>query len=138
MRRPNLWRCSTQTAGSGPLNILPSRQVGAAPPPPPPAVQPDQPRRAALGSLNSRILIRATEMSWVQITDDRGNLVMTRVLEPGETYRVPNSDGLTLASGNAGGLEVLIDGVVQQPLGLRGTVVRNVSLDPDNFGASGN
>ncbi len=129
---------TTDSSGSGPLNILPTRQVGAAPPPPPPAVQPDQPRRAALGSLNSRILIRATEMSWVQITDDRGNLVMTRVLEPGETYRVPNSDGLTLASGNAGGLEVLIDGVVQQPLGLRGTVVRNVALDPDNFGADGN
>ena len=73
-------------------------------------------------------------MSWVQITDDLGNLVMTRVLEPGEAYRVPNTEGLTLASRNAGGLEVLIDGVVQSPLGLRGTVVRNVALDPDNFG----
>ena len=123
-------------SASGPTNILPGRQpvVAEAPPQPPPAVPADQQRRNGLGSLNSRILIRATEMSWVQITDDLGNLVMTRVLEPGEAYRVPNTEGLTLASGNAGGLEVLIDGVVQSPLGLRGTVVRNVALDPDNFG----
>ncbi len=130
-----------QSAGgaiSAPTNIIPNRStsVAAAPPPPPPAVQSDQTRRSGLGSLNSRILIRATEMSWVQITDDLGNLVMTRVLEPGETYRVPNTDGLTLASGNAGGLEVLVDGVVQPPLGLRGTVVRNVALDPEGFGAN--
>ncbi len=129
---------SGSAAGSGPINILPGRQTAAAPPPPPPAVQSDQTRRSGLGSLNSRILIRATEMSWVQITDDLGNLVMTRVLEPGETYRVPNTDGLTLASGNAGGLEVVVDGVVQAPLGLRGTVVRNVALDPENFGARRN
>ena len=122
---------------SAPTNILPGRQqITAEPPPPPPAFQPDQPRRGSLGSLNSRIVIRATEMSWVQITDDLGNLVMTRVLDPGETYRVPNTEGLTLASGNAGGLEILVDGVVQPPLGLRGTVVRNVTLDPDSFGAN--
>ena len=51
---------------------------------------------------------------------------------------MPNTDGLTLASGNTGGLEVVVDGVVQAPLGLRGTVVRNVSLDPDNFGVRRN
>ena len=122
---------------SAPTNILPGRQqITAEPPPPPPAFQPDQPRRSSLGNLNSRIVIRATEMSWVQITDDLGNLVMTRVLDPGETYRVPNTEGLTLASGNAGGLEILVDGVVQPPLGLRGTVVRNVTLNPDSFGAN--
>ena len=122
---------------SAPTNILPGRQqTTAEPPPAPPAFQPDQPRRSSLGNLNSRIVIRATEMSWVQITDDLGNLVMTRVLDPGETYRVPNTEGLTLASGNAGGLEILVDGVVQPPLGLRGTVVRNVTLDPDSFGAN--
>lgn len=122
---------------SAPTNILPGRQqTTAEPPPPPPAFQPDQSRRSSLGNLNSRIVIRATEMSWVQITDDLGNLVMTRVLDPGETYRVPNTEGLTLASGNAGGLEILVDGVVQPPLGLRGTVVRNVTLDPDSFGAN--
>lgn len=126
----------SDTAISAPTNILPNRQptVATAPPPPPPAAEPGQARRSGLGTLNSRILIRATEMSWVQITDDLGNLVMTRVLERGETYRVPNTDGLTLASGNAGGLEVVVDGVVQPPLGLRGTVVRNVALDPENFG----
>lgn len=134
---PNgLPKANTGPSADGPTNILPTGRstVATAPPPPPPAVQPGQTRRNGLGNLNSRIQIRATEMSWVQITDDLGNLVMTRVLDPGETYRVPNTEGLTLASGNAGGLEVLIDGVAQGPLGLRGTVVRNVALDPDNFG----
>ncbi len=129
-------KANTGQPTGGPTNILPAGPSSVATAPPqPPAAQSGQPRRNGLGNLNSRILIRATEMSWVQITDDLGNLVMTRVLDPGEMYRVPNTEGLTLASGNAGGLEVVIDGVVQGPLGLRGTVVRNVTLDPDNFGA---
>jgi cytoskeleton protein RodZ len=81
----------------------------------------------------ARVVLRATAESWVQIRDKNGALLFTRVLKPGESYNVPNQDGLTMVAGNAGGLDVAVDGVDVPHLGDLGRVVRNVSLDPDHL-----
>lgn len=56
-----------------------------------------------------------------------------RTLKPGETYRVPNRSGLTLFTGNAGGLDVTVDGKKAPSLGASGTVRRNVALEPEEL-----
>ena len=53
-----------------------------------------------------------------------------RVLRAGDSYQVPNQSGLTLLTGNAGGLEIEVDGTVLGALGPVGTVRRNVALEP--------
>lgn len=59
-------------------------------------------------------------------------------MKQGESYNVPNQPGLTLVVGNAGGLDLTVDGAPVPKLGDTGRVVRNVSLDPDHLlGASG-
>ena len=60
-------------------------------------------------------------------------LLMTRVLRRGDEYRVPNRDGLTLLTGNAGGIEFVVDGAALQPLGPVGAVRSNVMLDPQRL-----
>ncbi|MBV9200855.1 MAG: DUF4115 domain-containing protein, partial [Alphaproteobacteria bacterium] len=52
-----------------------------------------------------------------------------RVLPAGETYRVPEQTGLSMRTGNAGGLEITVDGVAAPPIGRMGMVRRNVALD---------
>ena len=52
------------------------------------------------------------------------------MLKAGETYRVPRS-GLILRTGNAGALEVMVDGKPAPALGTLGTLRRNVTLEPD-------
>lgn len=79
-----------------------------------------------------RIVIRAVADSWVQVNDSDGSLVMTRVLRPGDSYEVPE-DGLRLVTGNAGGLEILVDGQRVPALGASGVVLRNVPLDPNRL-----
>ncbi|MGP1397417.1 MAG: RodZ domain-containing protein [Inquilinaceae bacterium] len=101
----------------------------APPPPPPEAVS----GGAVPGDVDGRVVLRATAMSWVQVRDNRGSLVMTRVLEPGDIYQVPDTEGLRLVSGNAGGVEITVDGQPVAPIGESGEVVRNVSLDPDDL-----
>ncbi|MEO1248542.1 MAG: RodZ domain-containing protein, partial [Pseudomonadota bacterium] len=103
-----------------------SAAIAAARPPGPPT-------SPTFGGENedSRVLINATAMSWVQVRDDAGNLVMTRVLQPGESYRVPNRQGLHMVTGNAGGIEIFVDGQPTPPFGRHGDVVRNIDLDPD-------
>jgi cytoskeleton protein RodZ len=76
------------------------------------------------------IVIRATADSWIQIRDARQSVILTRVLKAGESYQVPVQPGLSMRTGNAGGLEITVDGNLAPPLGPMGAVRRNVVLDP--------
>jgi cytoskeleton protein RodZ len=78
----------------------------------------------------SRVVLRATAISWVELRDANGKRVFSRLLKKGETYNVPGRDGITLATGNAGALDVLVDGQTIGPLGPIGAVRRDVLLEP--------
>lgn len=75
------------------------------------------------------VVIRATADSWIQIRDARQSVLLTRVLKAGESCRAPAQPGLSMRTGNAGGLEIMVDGVPAPPIGARGMVRRNVALD---------
>lgn len=83
----------------------------------------------APGQQESRILIRATQDSWVQIRDANGEVMLSRVLRPGDVFRVPDKPGLKLRTGNAGGLAVTVDGKDSGALGASGQLLREVSLE---------
>lgn len=85
---------------------------------------------------SSRVQIRALQESWVQVRDATGNLLITRVLRVGDVYRAPDEPGLTMVTGNAGGLEVTVDGNKVAALGETGQVLRGVSLDADKLKAA--
>jgi cytoskeleton protein RodZ len=55
------------------------------------------------------------------------------VLKSGEVYKVPPKPGLSLRTGNAGALEISVDGKTMPPIGGIGTLRRNVALDPDEL-----
>lgn len=81
----------------------------------------------------ARVVLHAIADSWVQVRDKTSNLLFTRVLKPGEHYNVPNQPGLTMIAGNAGGLDITVDGMNAPRIGEAGRVARNVSLDPDHL-----
>jgi cytoskeleton protein RodZ len=100
----------------------------AAPIPPPPSL--------AASSLvanpdDGRILLRAHADSWVQVHDKQGQILLNRVLRPGETWQVPARQPLMLTTGNAGGVDLVVDGVVAPSLGGAGVVRRDMPLDAD-------
>jgi len=80
---------------------------------------------------DARIVVRAKQDSWVQVRDAQDALLLTRVLRAGDVYYVPDIRGLTLLTGNAGGIEIAVDGVTLPPLGPIGAVRRQIALDPD-------
>lgn len=85
------------------------------------------------GNADARIVLRAKLDSWVQVRDEENNVLMTRILRMGDTYRAPNRPGLTLLTGNAGALEILVDGNVVPAIGPIGAVRRNVALDAERL-----
>lgn len=78
----------------------------------------------------ARVIIRATEQSWIEVRDAKGTLWASRILRPGDEFRAPDVPGLSMTTGNAGGVSISLDGRELPPLGEKGRVVRDVSLVP--------
>lgn len=76
-----------------------------------------------------KVVLRAKLESWVQITNEKNESIFSRVLRAGETYTVPNEPGLMMTTGNAGGVEILLDGKKLKSLGSVGLVRRDFPLD---------
>jgi|AntRauTorcE11897_2_1112592.scaffolds.fasta_scaffold04772_3 cytoskeleton protein RodZ len=83
----------------------------------------------------SRVTLRANADSWVKITNSSGRSLFQKVLRPGDEFMVPNKKGLEMATGNAGGLDIYIDGKKIEPIGRSGDIMRGVSLDPQELSA---
>ena len=77
----------------------------------------------------ARIVIRATADSWIQIRATDQSVLFARVLKAGESYRVPDRPGVLMRTGNAGGLEITVDGKPAPSIGPIGAI-RNVPLEP--------
>jgi cytoskeleton protein RodZ len=79
---------------------------------------------------DGRIDIRAVADCWIQVRAADRSIVFSRVLKAGETYHVPRA-GLSLRTGNAGGLAIAVDGKPAPTIGAIGTLRRNVVLEPE-------
>lgn len=80
---------------------------------------------------SARVIVRATADSWVQVQGANNELLLTRILRAGDTYYAPNRNDLVLMTGNAGAIEVMVDGKVLGTLGPVGAVRRNIGLHAD-------
>jgi len=123
----------------------PSATALLAAPPKPEPVLPTVPASSAVPSEgrvfgaqneNARVVIRAHGESWIQIRDAANQAIASRVLRAGDSYRVPSQSGLTMMTGNAGMLDIFVDGSQTPSLGAVGLVKRNISLDPERLRGS--
>ncbi len=78
-----------------------------------------------------RIVLRAKAEAWIQVREKGGQVLLNRVLRPGETWQVPAKPSLLLTTGNAAGTELLVDGSPTPSLGGDGAVRRDLPLDAD-------
>ena len=92
---------------------------------------PDQPHVYGFANGETRILIRATSDSWIQVRDRDHVPIFTRQLHPGDVYRVPDRPGLSMRTGHGAALEILVDGQAVPPIG--GAVRPNVVLDANRL-----
>lgn len=81
----------------------------------------------------SRLTLKARAPVWVRIEDAQGNVVMTQMLMKGDTYRVPNREGLVVIARDGGLLSYVIDGKEKGILGTPGEILVGRSLDMKSF-----
>jgi cytoskeleton protein RodZ len=101
------------------------------PPDLPQSDQTQEPVVYGADNADARITIQALGDSWVEIKDVDDELLLTRVLQTGDSFLVPNRLGLTMMTGNAGALRITVDGEPVQSIGPRGSVRRDVKLEPE-------
>ena len=82
---------------------------------------------------STEMILKATGNSWVEIEDMEGNILMTRLMRPGETYVVPNLIGLTFNTGNAGALSLSQGDVIIPKLGEIGEILTARPLNIKTF-----
>lgn len=117
---------------------LPPAQTADAPPAPAPATAPSAPTSfGAADGENSRVRVEATGPAWIQVRGPNNEQVFTRLLNAGERYVVPDREGLTLLTGNAGAVRIVVDGQPLPPFGAEGEVKRGIPLDPERLKTGG-
>jgi cytoskeleton protein RodZ len=111
--------------------------AAAAPVPPLPGLAPVTPAQVTAGPAASapdqaQIVLRATADAWMQVRDRNGSgVLLNRILHSGDTWPVPSRPNLVLTTGNAGGTELVVGGVVTPVAGGSGAVRRDLPLDAD-------
>lgn len=81
----------------------------------------------------ANVILQAAKESWVKIEDGRGNTVISQVLVPGDVYYVPAGDNYKATFGNAGGIDVWVNGVLVPDVGPDNTRKTGISLAPDKL-----
>lgn len=77
------------------------------------------------------VVLKAIDNVWLEIRTKEQKVILSRVLSKGEEYWVPeDQNGLVMTLGNAGGLQITLDGSELPVLGRKGQVIRSLSLDP--------
>jgi len=98
-----------------------------------PKVQTPQPSsRRSFQNRNSRITLRVRRPTRVAVQGPRNRVFIDRTLAPGETYVVPNIDGVRLSALDAGAVEVILDGISVGFAGKDGGSTRGLLLTPKN------
>ena len=82
---------------------------------------------------NPRIVLIANSNAWIKVV--RGDFVLiSRTLKKGDRYQVSrNSENLYLETGNAGGLDVYVEGLLLPPLGSKGERMSAIRLDAEEL-----
>ena len=76
--------------------------------------------------------LSATEKTWLSISSE-GKRLFSGFLEPSQTKTLTGLDAARMTVGNAGGIEVRLNGKPIGPIGKSGQVRRVVFTGPDNF-----
>lgn len=81
----------------------------------------------------ANVILQATQESWVKVEDGRGKTVFSRVLVPGDVYYVPAGNKYKATFGNAGGIDIWVDGQLIPDVGANHMRVAGISLSPENL-----
>ena len=82
---------------------------------------------------NPRVILRARNDVRVTVSDSSGRVYLNQDLKAGDSYQAPDRTGLTMATSNAGAVELDLDGIAMGRAGAQQEILGKVSLDPQSL-----
>ncbi len=123
-------RLAAATPSAPPISAAGAPPASASVPPgSAAAAMPTAAEDAALAAAPA-LAVHATADAWIEVRDAKGNVLFSHLLHAGDSWTVPPGPALVMTTGNAGGTELVTNGVASPPLGPSGAVLRNVPLSP--------
>ena len=75
------------------------------------------------------IAIVATREAWVQVTSSTGSVILAKIMQPGEEFTLPQTEGSpTMRAGMSGSVYFSVNRELYGPAGVGSNVVKNVEL----------
>ena len=74
-----------------------------------------------------------TELSWIEIKDSHGKILLSKDMNHGESYDMIPQDGMRFSTGNAGGIQIQRAGQTDFTMGKHGEIIKNIALDSPRF-----
>ncbi len=84
-------------------------------------------------NLSDSTLLKVTEDSWIEVRDEKGDIVVSRLFHPQETYEFKDSQGFVLKTGNARGIHLMSGEKSISFPGQQGEIKTGISLDPEKW-----
>jgi cytoskeleton protein RodZ len=81
----------------------------------------------------ARVVLRALNDTRITVRAEDGTLYLNRDLKAGDTYQLPNTPGLSMATNDGASVEVVLDGLALGRAGQTQQVLGRVSLDPQSL-----
>lgn len=94
------------------------------------------PVRERFGTENratAKIILQAVRKSWLKVEDTRGKTEISRVLVTGDVYYLPTGKTFTATFGDAGGVDVWVDGKLAPKQGADHVQKTGISLDAEKL-----
>ena len=82
---------------------------------------------------NPRVILRMRADAHLVVRGPEGQILLNRDLKAGDSYRVPNTPGVTMATDNAAAVEVNLDGTALGRAGAPQAGLPDLSLDPQSL-----
>jgi cytoskeletal protein RodZ len=117
-------------ASKVPTGVPPEAETppaASAEPRPSVAAPPATPVDTAAPKGSQRLVVRAMEPTWIRVQTDDGR-VAEELLPAGATREWTSAKRFVVTVGNAGGIEVELNGRLLPPLGARGAVIQRLEL----------
>ena len=87
------------------------------------------PNEQNLKELNKNITLKFLNPTWIQLRNEKDNIILSKLMDKGDEYSYKTSDKYSLTAGNAGNIIISLDGIIIGKAGKSGGVIDSLIIN---------
>ena len=87
------------------------------------------PNEQNLKELNENITLKFLNSTWIQLRDEKDDIIFSKLMDKGDEYSYKTSDKYSLTAGNAGNIIIFLDNIIIGKAGKAGEVIDSLIIN---------